>query len=612
MREKQARVWRLAPLALCCWIAACSSPAPPMSASHLKVPPLAAGPAPEFVPAPPQMPKAPKATPKQELYTVVMQNVDVQDMLFALARDARLNVDIHPSISGRVTMNVSDQTLFEILDRVAKQVDLRYEVQGRNLSILPDAPYLKHYRVDYPNIQRDANTKTNTSTSVASTGAGADAASNNGSSSSIENTANNRFWQSLVGNVRDLLRETDKVIPDAVAGGNAGTSPNAAAAAQPNGQANAGGATAANASVATTGAPAGAATAANGRNIFREAASVIAHTETGTLSVRATQAQHARVSEFLDRVMRAARRQVLIEATIVEVDLSSRYQQGIDWSLVASGGSITDPGVFIRPTGSSSGMATGGLVSGLLRINRTDTNFLDGRDLGMALSFLESFGTLRVLSSPKISVLNNQTSVLKVVDNRVYFNISVTPGTPATTTTAATPATYTSTINTVPIGFLMNVTPQVSESGEITLNLRPTISRITGYATDPNPALAQNQIVNRIPEVQTREMESILRVQSGSIAVLGGLMQDSRNNLSDEVPMVNRLPLIGNLFKYRDETSKKTELVIFLRPTVLQDPSLEGDFRDYRQILQDARDALDAPAGTGRTENESIFSPRVQ
>jgi general secretion pathway protein D len=158
----------------------------------------------------------------------------------------------------------------------------------------------------------------------------------------------------------------------------------------------------------------------------------------------------------------------------------------------------------------------------------------------------------------------------------------------------------------------MNVTPQVSESGEITLNLRPTISRITGYATDPNPALAQNQIVNRIPEVQTREMESILRVQSGSIAVLGGLMQDSRNNLSDEVPMVNRLPLIGNLFKYRDETSKKTELVIFLRPTVLQDPSLEGDFRDYRQILQDARDALDAPAGTGRTENESIFSPRVQ
>jgi general secretion pathway protein D len=310
--------------------------------------------------------------------------------------------------------------------------------------------------------------------------------------------------------------------------------------------------------------------------------------------------------------MRAARRQVLIEATIVEVDLSTRYQQGIDWSLVASGGTLTDPGIFIRPSGSSSGLATGGLVSGLVRINRSDANVLDGRDLSMALSFLESFGTLRVLSSPKISVLNNQTSVLKVVDNRVYFNITVTPGTPATTTTPATPATYSSTINTVPIGFLMNVTPQVSESGEITLNLRPTISRITGYAMDPNPALAENNITNRIPEIQTREMESIFRVQSGGVAVLGGLMQDSRNNLSDEVPIVNRLPLVGNLFKYKDETSKKTELVIFLRPTVLQDPTLDGDFRDYRQVLQDARDAMEAAPGSARPEFELPFPPRPQ
>jgi MSHA biogenesis protein MshL len=176
-----------------------------------------------------------------------------------------------------------------------------------------------------------------------------------------------------------------------------------------------------------------------------------------------------------------------------------------------------------------------------------------------------------------------------VVDNKVYFNIQVTPGTPATTTAPATPATYSSTFNTVPIGFLMTVTPQVSESNDVTLNLRPTISRITGYATDPNPALAQNSVVNRIPEVQTREMESVLRVQSGGVAILGGLT-------------LNRLPVIGNLFKYRDEGSKKTELVIFLRPTVLQDPTLEGDFKAYRSVLQNARDAMDAPASPSRPE----------
>jgi general secretion pathway protein D len=564
------------------------------------------------------LPKAPKLTPKQELYTVVMQNVDVQDMLFALARDARMNVDIHPLIAGRVTMNVRDQTLFEVLDRVAKQVDLRYEVQGRNLSILPDSPYLKHYRVDYPNIQRDANMRTTTSTNVASAGVGGDAGASNGSSSTIENITNNRFWDNLVANVRDLLRETDKVLPEAASAAGTPTSSLPPSNTQPS-AAGAGSAAPSTipasgaASAGSSGSAVGPTAPTNGgRSVFREAASVIAHYETGTLSVRATQAQHARVAEFLDRVMRAARRQVLIEATIVEVDLSTRYQQGIDWSLVASGGTLTDPGIFIRPSGSSSGLATGGLVSGLVRINRSDANVLDGRDLSMALSFLESFGTLRVLSSPKISVLNNQTSVLKVVDNRVYFNITVTPGTPATTTTPATPATYSSTINTVPIGFLMNVTPQVSESGEITLNLRPTISRITGYAMDPNPALAQNNITNRIPEIQTREMESILRVQSGGVAVLGGLMQDSRNNLSDEVPIVNRLPLVGNLFKYKDETSKKTELVIFLRPTVLQDPTLDGDFRDYRQVLQDARDAMDAAPGSARPEFELPFPPRPQ
>ena len=154
-----------------------------------------------------------------------MQNVNVQDLLFALARDAKLNIDIHPAITGVVTMNVRDQTMVEILERVARQVDLRYELQGNNLSILPDTPYLKNYRVEYPNIQRDASTSISTSTNVASTGTAPGGASggsgSNASTSVISNTANNRFWETLIANVRDLLRETDKVVPQASAlGGN--------------------------------------------------------------------------------------------------------------------------------------------------------------------------------------------------------------------------------------------------------------------------------------------------------------------------------------------------------------------------------------------------------
>lgn len=579
-------------------LTACAAPpAPPISNAHLQVPPMAAGPAPEFANAPP-LPPPPKVTPRQEVYSVVMQNVNVQDLLFALARDARINVDIHPSIAGTVTMNVRDQTLTEILDRVARQVDLRYEMQGNNLSILPDLPYLKSYRIDYPNVQRNSSISVSTSTNVASTGSapgssGGGGTGSNASSSEIISKSNNNFWETLVNNIKDMLRETDKVVPE-----NAGANNTALAAAPARAAAPATAASGPGAAGANAGAP----NVAMPRTVYREAASVMSNAESGYINVRATQSQHAKVREFIDRVMRSARRQVLIEATIVEVDLSSRYQQGIDWSLVKPSGTAYDSQFSVRPAGPVEGFRTGGLVSTLTSLTVNGPSIFKGYDLTGILNMLESFGTLRVLSSPKISVLNNQSSVLKVVDNKVYFTLSVTPGTPASAGVAATPAIYNTLINTVPIGLLMSVTPQISESSEVILNLRPTISRITGYATDPSPALAQNGVVNRIPEVQTREMESVLRVQSGGIAILGGLMQDSRNNNSDEVPILNRLPGLGNLFKYRDEGTKKTELVIFLRPTVVQDASLNGDFKAYRDVMQEARDAMEQPSQPTRPE----------
>ncbi len=580
-------------------LAGCAAPpAPPISNSHLQVAPVVAGSAPEFAIAPP-LPPPPRVAPNQEVYSVVMQNVNVQDLLFALARDARINVDIHPSISGTVTMNVRDQTLTEILERVARQVDLRYEMQGNNLSILPDLPYLKNYRVDYPNIQRNSAISISTSTNVASTGSApgqsGGGTGSNASTSEITSRSNNNFWDTLVNNIRDMLRETDKVIPASVTGGPAPAPGVAGAAAPTVSAAPVTGGTAPNAANASL-------VSGVGRTVFREAASVMSNAEAGYISVRATQFQHEKVRDFVDRVMRSARRQVLIEATIVEVDLSNRYQQGIDWSLIKPGGTAYDSSFSVRPAGPSSGLQTGGLASSLTSLTLNGPSIFKGYDLTGILNMLESFGTLRVLSSPKISVLNNQSSVLKVVDNKVYFTVSVTATTSTSGGNTNTRAEYNTTINTVPIGLLMSVTPQISESNEVILNLRPTISRITGYANDPSPTLAQSGVVSRIPEVQTREMESVLRVQSGGIAILGGLMQDSRNNNSDEVPILNRLPGLGNLFKYRDEASKKTELVIFLRPTVLQDASLNGDFKGYRDVMQEARDAMDRPSQPTRPE----------
>jgi len=182
-------------------------------------------------------------------------------------------------------------------------------------------------------------------------------------------------------------------------------------------------------------------------------------------------------------------------------------------------------------------------------------------------------------------VMNNQTASLKVADNKVYFTIKTTPATVGLTG-IVTPATYTSTANSVSVGFLMNVTPYISDSDMVTINVRPTITRITGFVDDPNPALTA--VKNRIPEIQTREMESIIKVESGQTAVMGGLIQESIDKNTNEVPFLARIPLIGNLFQNRDDTTTKTELVIFLRPVVLKDASINGDFQGFNSNLPNA------------------------
>jgi general secretion pathway protein D len=581
-------------------LAGCATPPPPLLPGHLaqdpgQIPAIApsageAGGIPSLSSGAPRLP-APRAVVPQETYSVVVSNVNAQTLLFALARDAKLNLDIHPSITGTVTLNALDQTIHELLDRVARQIDMRYELEGKNLFVLPDSPFLRLYKVDYPNITRDSLSSTGSESQVATTGQGTATGTGNSSSASIRNTSNNRFWPTLTENIRDLLRETDRVIETTAA------APVPAPAAAPPAAAVASALGAAGAAARTlTGTGTAAAPAVAPQPLYREAASVIANPETGVISVRATGKQHARVREFLDQVVGNARRQVLIEATIVEVALTNDYQQGINWAVirnaVAPGGTALGLGML---PGGGTALSTGvnPPFLGQFFASRTGSK----TDIGAAVRLLESFGRTRVLSSPKVSVMNNQAALLKVVDNKVYFTITVTPGTPASLGVPATAAVYTTTINTVPVGFLMNVTAQVGDDNEITLNLRPSVSRITSYANDPSPALAIAGITNRIPEIQTREFESIMKVRDGETAVLGGLMQDDRSNATDQIPGVGDVPVVGELFKLRSNQSNKSELVIFLRPTILRDSSIDGDASFIRSQL-----SIGTPVPAGRRQ----------
>jgi len=577
-------------LILSLFLSACANtPIQPPGDHHLRAETVGAGEA-ATIPAPVQqtltLPK-PQAASKVETYSVVVQNVHVQELLFALARDAKLNVDIHPGIDGLVTLNAIDQTLQQLLSRIARQADIRWEMDGPNLAVMPDTPFLRTYRVDYVNMSRDVSGSVAINTQIASTstmagagpGGGAAGGGNN-SATIVRSSAKNNFWESVERNIKDILRETDKTLPD-------GSSETIVE--RQDEQATTGtGAPAANVNSRTKQAanfaasPNPATLQQSGTTItrhatFREAAAVIANPEAGVIVVRATARQHERIQEYLDQVLSSVRRQVMVEATIAEVNLSDQYQQGINWQRLrthSSGFSLVQ-----NPANPAFDAATP--ASGFL------LNYLSpGTGLAATLKLLETFGNVKVLSSPKISVLNNQTAMLKVVDNIVYFTVKAD-----TTTTASGPGqtTVTTTPNSVSVGLVMSLTPQISASNMIILNVRPTISRLIGNGKtkrDPNPNIPDT-IENWVPEIQTREMESMLRLVDGEIAVMGGLMSDELSNTTDAIPFLSQLPGIGTFFTSRNDVKKKTELVIFLRPTIIRDPSILGDYRDFARQLPD-------------------------
>jgi MSHA biogenesis protein MshL len=539
------------------------------------------------------LPPAPKAAVEDKRYSVAVVDVPARDILLAISRDTGINIDIHPGIEGRVTLNAIDQTVRQILTRMSKQIDMRWETDGPNLSVMPDVPYLKLYRVDYVNINRDTQGTFGVQTQVvapagatqanATGGAGGGGGAQNSSQIRVENSSKNRFWESLERNVKELLRETDKLLPE---GSSETVVRSAAQGANTGSTRTQSGSTRANANRANS-VTGPSETQQQSESVsqtltFREAASVIVNPETGTISVRATSRQHEKVSQFIEQVSGVAKRQVLIEATIVEVNLNDTYQTGVDWSIL----NLDSIGFTFRQQVTPTVLRQDGPAG--LTIGYANPTWGGNRNVSSTVRLLETFGTTRVLSSPRTTTLNNQTAVLKVVENQVYFTVraEVTPATSGTVNSQPVVA-YTSTPNVVPIGFVMSVTPQIGENDVVTLNVRPSITSSTRTTRDPNPDLARAGVVSTIPIIQTREFETVLRIPSGQTAVLGGLMQDSVNTSREGLPFFSRVPFLGDAVSYRNDEKRRSELIVFIRPVVIKDASVETDLAEYRRYLPD-------------------------
>ena len=585
MRFPAAAPWLAFALAL----AACGTRPIAQSGAHIQPEATRAEIIPEPVRAVP-LPPAPKAREPEIRYSVVVVNQPVRDVLLAMARETKVNFDIDPSIEGAVTLNAIDQTLKQILTRMARQVDMRWEQHGDTIEVMRDTPYLQNYHVDYVNMSRDVSETVGIATQVISGSVGGTTAqgpsSANNSTLTVTNTSKNRFWETLEKNIKDLLRDTDKQLPEGSSETfvqSRGQTQAASSASRVLSAARTRAATGTGAQTTTTG-PGESAQTQSGemteeRLTFREAASVIVNPETGVVSVRATSRQQEKVRQFLEQVAGASKRQVMIEATVVEVVLNDNYQAGIDWSALGINGlgySFTQ--AFTGPDLPSNPLR---LASSAFTIHYNNPNAAAGGSIQSTVKLLDSFGKTRVLSSPKLMVLNNQTAVLKVVDNQVYFTVKADTVTNQTTSTT----TFTTTQNVVPVGFIMNVTPQISDSDMVTLDVRPTVTRIIDTVKDPNPSLAAANVTSLIPVTQTREMESVLKVGSGQTAVLGGLMLDSFQGHREGLPVASRIPVVGDFFSNRNDVAQKSELVIFIRPVVVHDASVEGDLSAYRRYL---------------------------
>jgi MSHA type pilus biogenesis protein MshL len=569
-------------------LTACSPAGPrlPVSDQHLSA--RGTGTSPDDILPPVTTPSVspPRPQPKQATYSVVVNEVPLKELLLALARDTKQNIDIHPALNGLVSLNAIDETLPAILDRIAKQVNLRWKQEGRTISVMPDTPYVKTYRVNYVNVSRETDSVVSISGQIGTVstttggggtgGAAGGTGGTNSSTSTVTTKSKNDFWEVLERNVKAILSATRTQalsVEDRATRAETQRAQREERIAQAEAVARAG---------------------ANAKDLFASAFDgqqriplpgdvtneVAVNPVAGTVTVLATDQQQGLVQEYLDSVMAASQRQVLIEATIVEVTLSRSYQSGVDWGRIAG-----TPG---------SGIEFRQQLLGTARLATTPFTALtfgstSQSGIFAAIKLLEQFGNTRVLSSPKVMAVNNQTAMLRVVRNLVYFQVQQQTSQAAN---SGNLQSITTIARTVPVGLMMSLTPQINEAGNVTITVRPTIASEVDFVLDPNPLLT---IENRIPIVEVREIESVLQLASGQTAILGGLIKDEIKRDRDQIPGIGNTR-IGDAFAYRNEQAVKTELVIFLRPTVVKNPSVDSEELRFLRDQLPKPDSFTSPA----------------
>ena len=480
-------------------------------------------------------PLSPQEQTAPRRFDIGAEGVNARAFFAGLAAETHTNVVVHPAISGRISLNLRDVTLKETLNIVREVYGYHHMPISGGYQILPNRIQTRIFEVDYLTLKRDGSSSTRVSSGQVSDGDDSNNYSDNDnqvnstgtsnrssvSGSRINTQSESDFWPELKQTLTALVGTDD------------------------------------------------------GRN-------VILQPHAGLVVIRAMPDELDLVARYLKRTQGSLQRQVILEAKIIEVELGDEFQSGINWgAMVQNGGDIATFGQIgggsIFKDGSSS---ISGNISNLdpnnpAQMDGLVTNAfggvfsaaLDFKNFQAFIEAAETQGDVHVLSSPRVSTLNNQKAVIKVGSDE-FFVTDVSSDTVTGTTTTTTPD-----ITLTPFfsGIALDVTPQISANGQITLHIHPTVSEVKDQTKIITVSGQEQSLPLAFSSV--RESDTIVRAQNGQVVVIGGLMKESTRNEKAGIPGLSRIPGVGMLFRQQRDSSTKSELVILLRPQVVQDSS---------------------------------------
>ena len=510
----------------------------------------------------------PVKPPLEERFSVSFNNVPAGQFFNAIVSGTHYNILVHPEVGGTISANLKNVTLFEALDAIRDLYGYDYTVEGNRITIKPLTMQTRVFQVNYLTGSRKGTSDTRVTSNSAVTLA------SNGTNGSSNGTSTNGITPNNSLNTGGLTNGTNPQN-----GQNNGNN---------NGLPTSSFLDSAKVSTAYVSdfwndlktALEAIVTKENGR-------SVVVSPQSGVVVVRAMPDELRNVAAYLRASQLSVDRQVILEAKILEVQLNSNYQTGINWASLATfhGGSNTSavgfgqPGTVLTNTAGSTLSTLGAAALSTV----TGTSFLpastnSGSVFGLALqtsnfaallSFLESQGTVHVLSNPRIATLNNQKAVLKVGSDDFFVT-----GVTTTTTTSAVSNNTSPTVTLEPFfsGVVLDVTPQIDADGNIILHVHPSVTKVTSVTQTINLGMA-GTLVLPLASSATQETDSIVRGLDGHIVAIGGLMLQTTTADRSEVPGAGDLPLVGALFRNTDQTTAKSELVILIKPTIVKDGS---------------------------------------